>query len=73
MSLSRSLAQGRDHEQRARTHVGRAREYEHQAWHEHEIEARTTTMLDWTHAARLEWAMAVCALLAWVRYGEGER
>ena len=73
MSLSRSLAQGRDHEQRARTHVGRARDYEWSAWHEHDVNRSALYTMDWVHAARLEWAMAVTALLAWERYGEGER
>ena len=68
MSLSRSLAQGRDHDRRVYGHTTRAIRYEDDAHC-----AGGTGMLHDIHAARLEWAMAVCALLAWVRYGEGER
>lgn len=72
MSLSTNLARGRDHDERAHGHVVGARESEEDAWWCVEG-ARPTHALRNVHAARLEWAMAVCALLAWVRYGEGER
>lgn len=68
MSLSTALAEGRDHDVRVRTHARQAREDESDAWHEFGCGRGVNAMRD-THAARLDWAMAVCALLAWVRYG----
>lgn len=68
MSLSTALAEGRDHDVRVRTHTRQAYEHETDAWHEFG-RGRSNSGMRHIHAARLEWAMAVCALLAWVRYG----